>query len=172
MVGYGDIFRRSDMGEDSMNDTAYLSRCYGFFLGDPNTAAMFVDQGVLERCKGESGDPNWGRTRRPIKESCDLRDLQAALDANAVGTAEILAAIADVTKDSKALAAAYKIYSGVGGAPISPNAVTKPIFRAKWAQRVKSKTENCLSSIGLLDRLHTFACIAYLETDGLDIHPS
>lgn len=43
---------------------------------------------------------------------------------------------------------------------------------AKWAQGAKGETESCHSSISLLDRLHTFACIAYFESDGLDMNPT
>lgn len=170
-----DIFRRSAIEEGHM---VRPTRWYTFFSGNPKTAAIFVDQTELERCKRESGGPNWGRTRRPIKETCDLKDLQAALDADAIDMEEMMAAIAKVAKDSKyfdslkALAAAYKVYNGFDGATISPNAVTKPIFGAKWAQYVKGETQSCLSSISLLDRLHTFACIAYFESDGLDMNAS
>lgn len=176
-----DSFRKSGIGGEFMDNPAHVSRVYAFFLGDAKTAAMFVDSEELERCKKESGGPVWGRTRRPIKENCDLKDLQAALDADAVDTAEMIAIIAATTKDYKyyeslkALAAAYKIYSGFDGATISPHVVTKPVFGAKWAQRensISQSRETCLSSIGLLDRLHTFACIAYFESDGLDMNPS
>lgn len=124
----------------------------------------------------ESGGPNWGRTRRPIKETCDLKDLQAAIDADAVNVEDMMAIITGLAKDYKdldslkALAAAYQIYNRFDGATISPNVVAKPIFSAKWAQSIKGKTERCLSSTSLLDRLHTFACIAYFESDSLDIN--
>ena len=61
-----------------------------------------------------------------------------------------MAAIWKVAKDS--------IY--FDSATISPDGVTNPILGAKWAQNVKGETESCLYSIRLLDRLHTFACIA------------
>lgn len=168
-----DVFRRSAVGEDCL-----ILRSYAFFSGNPSTAAIFVDQTELERCKRESGGPNWGRTGRPIKETCDLKDLQAALDADAIDIEVMMAAISKLTRDSryfdslKALAAAYKVFNEFDGATISPNVVTKPISSAKWAQSLARETDSCLSSISPLDRLHTFACIAYFETDGLDMNPS
>lgn len=141
----------------------HTERKYTFFSGNPKTAAIFVDECELERCKIESGGPNWTSTRRLIRETCDLIDLNAALDADAIDMDEMMAVIWKLAKDSKyseslkALAAAYKVYNGIDGATISPNAVTKPISSAKLAQSVKGGTQSCLSSISLLDRLHTFA---------------
>ena len=173
-----DTFRETAVETDSIN----TRRCYMFCSGDPKTAAMFVDGAELVRCQKESGGPNWGRTRLPIKKTCELKDLQAALDANAVDTTEMLAVINHVAKDStyfdslKALIAAYKIYNELDGATVSPNVITKPIISAKWAQRVKSNTDHFPrrypSSYSLLNRLQTFACIAYFESDGLDMNPS
>ena len=174
-----DAFHQSAMGGDFYSEATSV-KSYKYFVGDPESAAMFVDQGELERCKSESGLSNWGRTRPPIKESCDLKDLQAALDADIVDMTEMLAAIIEVTKDSdyfnslKALAEAYKIYNEFDGATVSPSAVTKPIIDANWARNMKtqSKTDTCLSSISLLNRLQTFACIAYFESGCLDMNPS
>ena len=174
-----DFFRQSAMDEDvNLVDEGSPECSYECFVGDPNSAAMFVNKVELERCKNESGLSNWARTRPPIKMSCDLKDLQAALDENIVNEVELLAAIDDAAKDSyysislRALAAAYKIYNEFEGATISPSAVTKPIYLAKWAQNMKSKTGSCLSSISLLDRLQSFACIAYFESGCLDMSPS
>lgn len=57
-----------------------------------------MDQAELEWCRKESGSPDWGRTRAPIEETCDLKDLLAALDADAVDMEEILAAIPTIAK--------------------------------------------------------------------------
>lgn len=174
-----DTFRRSATERDFIKRPADPgTNAYSFCLGDPRRAAMFVHESELERCERESGGPNWSRTRRQIKETCDLKDLQAALDTNAVDMAVMLATIAHVAKDSKyfdslnALAAAYNIYKGFDGATISPTAITKPIFGAKWAQKLNSNMQSCLSSLNRLDRLHVFACIAYFESGGLDMSPS
>ncbi len=53
-----------------------------------------MEQAEVEWCRKESGGSNWGRIRAPIEETCDLKDLLAALDADAVNMEEILAAMA------------------------------------------------------------------------------
>ena len=176
----GDLFYRSAMGHDLMFVPGGPTKSYKYFVGDLESAAMFVDDGELEKYYIESKLSNWGRTRQPIKKICDLKDLQAALDSDIVDAAELQVAIHMCTKKSgyfdslKALAEAYKIYNGFNGATISPSAVTKPINGANWAGNIKiqSETKICLSSISLLNRLQTFACIAYFESGCLDMDPS
>ena len=129
---HNDIFHLSAMREEFMNYCSSTVKSYDFFSGNSKTAAILVDQAELESCRRESVGPNWARTRRPIKETCDLKGLQAALDAVAVNMEEMMAAIATVAKDSKyfdslkTLAAAHNLYQAFDGATISPNAVTKP----------------------------------------------
>lgn len=155
-----------------------LEVTYKVFFGDPHEAALFVESSEYNKCQKESGGPNWGKTRPPIKHTCGLADLQAALEAGVVNVNEMLGEIVLVTKGSmyfhslSALAAACSVYKNLEGATISPSVVAKPIYDAQWAKGIKDKTITNLQNNTALDRLETLACITYFESEGLDLAPS
>ncbi len=133
-----------------------------FFSGNPKTAATLVEQAELEWCMKESGGSNWGRIRSPIKETGDLKDIQAAPDADAVNMEELFAAIPTIAKYcisilSKLQPPHTRSRKEPDGATVRPRPFTKPIFAAKkWVQG-RGSNLSLLPSTRLLDRLHTFA---------------
>ena len=151
------------------------SKTYLFFAGDPDTAVVFVDKDVLRHLKDQAEGPRWARSPNiPIvKEYCDLQVLQAMLDADAIDIKLLVQELINFENKSdffaslRALAAAYVVYENLDGATISPQGVTQPIHRAKWAERVKENVYN-----NAINRLETFACITYFESDNLDLAPS
>ena len=151
---------------------------YKVFFGNPHEAALFVESSEYDKCQKDSGGPNWGRTRPPIKHACGLADLQAALEAGAVDVNGMWWEIVLVSKESvyfhslSALAAACSVYKNLEGATISPSVVAKPIYDAQWAKGIKDKTITNLQNNTALNRLETFACITYFESEGLDLAPS
>ena len=150
-------------------------KTYAFFGGDPEKAAIFVDKEVLEHRKDQAKGPRWARSPNipDVKEYCDLQVMQAMLDADAIDIKLLVLELRNMEIQDqffaslRALAAAYGVYENLDGATISPQGVTQPIHKAKWAGRFKQH-----SSSNEMNRLETFACITYFESDGLDLAPS
>ena len=150
-------------------------KTYAFFGGDPEKAAIFVDKEVLQHRKDQAKGPRWARSPNipDVKEYCDLQVMQAMLDADAIDIKLLVLELLEMEKQGqffaslRALAAAYGVYENLDGATISPQGVTQPIHKAKWAGRFKHH-----SSSNEMNRLETFACITYFESDGLDLAPS
>lgn len=157
--------------------TNKATEVYKLFLGDVNTAALFVRQDLLAPYTSTE------YVGRLVPRFAPVAQVEKALQLGLLGARELRRSITEKKRmrvyetfmlSLTALGVAATAYNDLGDALVTPTIVTKPLSSAKWISQSPGKAHKALTGKAwgeLLTREQLFSCIAYFGC-GLDIEPS
>jgi hypothetical protein len=155
-------------------------KTYDLFLGDPDTAALFVASRYMDEYDQELRAPAWSRKDNFHKKIIDFDDIISALQAGLVDPQSLAKHLTFVkTKDPNpngkyegyftSLAAVEyinELYKSMDSATIDLKVASQTLKDLKWVKNWNWSQKRRRA------REQSFACIATLDTGTVDLHPS
>ncbi|KLJ09189.1 hypothetical protein EMPG_15382 [Blastomyces silverae] len=172
---------------DNGNDSATKTLTYHHFVGDPNSASLFVISDLYEAYKQASSAPLWARKPNLPKKSLRFDDIRRILERGRVDRKKLAQQLypaknnyqLDSEKSQRAknyddyftslnaVAEVHEVYKALGqGATINPNVISQKLYDAHWV-----KTMSVWKSVHA-SREYQFACISYFDTGTVNLPPS
>ncbi|PGG96931.1 hypothetical protein GX51_07579 [Blastomyces parvus] len=173
--------------DDNGDDSTTKTLTYHHFVGDPNSASLFVISDLYEAYKQASSAPLWARKPNLPKKSLRFDDIRETLERGRVDRKKLAQHLypaknnyqLDSEKSQRAksyddyftslnaVAEAHEVYNALGkGATINPNIISQKLYDAHWV-----KAMSVWKSVHA-SREYQFACISYFDTGTVNLPPS